>query len=116
MSDWIDADGYRANVGIVLMRDDGRVFLGGRTGGRGWQFPQGGIRPDEPFAAALYRELEEEIGLEAGDVEFVGETRGWLRYRLPQQYLRTGYASTRPTSHPSSIGSAGRSSGIRCAR
>ena len=88
MSDWIDEDGYRANVGIVLMRDDGRVFLGGRTGGRGWQFPQGGIRPDEPFAAALYRELEEEIGLEAGDVEFVGETRGWLRYRLPQQYLR----------------------------
>ena len=40
MSDWIDEDGYRANVGIVLMRDDGRVFLGGRPGGRGWQFPQ----------------------------------------------------------------------------
>ena len=26
MSDWIDAQGYRANVGIVLMRDDGSVF------------------------------------------------------------------------------------------
>jgi putative (di)nucleoside polyphosphate hydrolase len=88
MSDWIDEDGYRANVGIVLMRDDGRVFLGGRTGGRGWQFPQGGIRPDEPFATALYRELEEEIGLEAADVDYVGETHGWMRYRLPRQYVR----------------------------
>jgi putative (di)nucleoside polyphosphate hydrolase len=88
MSDWIDEDGYRANVGIVLMRDDGRVFLGGRTGGRGWQFPQGGIRPDEPFESALYRELEEEIGLAAADVELIGETRGWMRYQLPRQYVR----------------------------
>ena len=88
MSDWIDEDGYRANVGIVLMRDDGRVFLGGRTGGRGWQFPQGGIRPDEPFETAMYRELEEEIGLAAGDVDYAGETRGWMRYRLPRQYVR----------------------------
>ena len=32
MSDWIDAEGYRANVGIVLMRDNGEVFLGQRTG------------------------------------------------------------------------------------
>jgi putative (di)nucleoside polyphosphate hydrolase len=88
MSDWIDEEGYRANVGIVLMRDDGRVFLGGRPGGRGWQFPQGGIRRDEPFDAALYRELEEEIGLAAGDVEYLGETQDWLRYRLPRQYVR----------------------------
>ena len=88
MSDWIDEDGYRANVGIVLMRDDGRVFLGGRTGGRGWQFPQGGIRPDEPFESALYRELEEEIGLAASDVDLLGETRGWMRFKLPRQYVR----------------------------
>ena len=88
MSDWIDEDGYRANVGIVLMHEDGRVFLGGRTGGRGWQFPQGGIRPDEPFRSALYRELEEEIGLAAADVDLLGETRGWMRYKLPRQYVR----------------------------
>jgi putative (di)nucleoside polyphosphate hydrolase len=88
MSDWIDEEGFRANVGIILMRDDGRLFLGGRTGGRGWQFPQGGIRRDEPFREALYRELEEEIGLTAEDVEFVAETQDWLRYRLPRQYVR----------------------------
>ena len=56
-TDCIDPEGFRANVGIILMRDDGRLFLGGRPGGRGWQFPQGGIRPGEGREDAMYREL-----------------------------------------------------------
>ena len=88
MSDWIDEEGYRANVGIILMRADGQVFLGGRPGGRGWQFPQGGIRESESLHEALYRELAEEIGLQAGDVEYLGETKEWLRYDLPKHYVR----------------------------
>lgn len=88
MADWIDAEGFRANVGIVLMRDDGRLFLGGRAGGRGWQFPQGGVRVGEHPEAAVLRELTEETGLSPGDVEVMGVTRGWLRYRLPRQYVR----------------------------
>lgn len=86
--DSIDTDGFRANVGIILMNAAGELFLGGRTGGRGWQFPQGGIRPDEEIEAALYRELNEEIGLRASDVSMLGGTRSWLRYRLPSQYVR----------------------------
>ena len=70
MSDWIDAQGYRANVGIVLMRDNGEVFLGQRTGKRGWQFPQGGVRQGEPVEQALYRELQEE------DPAFEARARG----------------------------------------
>ena len=88
MTDTIDADGFRANVGIVLIRDDRQVFLGGRSGGRGWQFPQGGILHGEVPEEALYRELHEEIGLEPGDVELLASTRNWLRYRLPKQYVR----------------------------
>lgn len=88
MTDCIDSDGFRANVGIVLIRDDRQVFLGGRPGGRGWQFPQGGIAQHEAPEEALFRELKEEIGLEAGDVEVVAATRSWLRYRLPKQYMR----------------------------
>jgi len=88
MTDFIDPDGFRANVAIVLIRDDRQVFLGGRTGGRGWQFPQGGVRRDERPEEALYRELKEEVGLERTDVELVAATRGWLRYRLPRQYVR----------------------------
>jgi len=88
MSDSIDTQGFRANVGIILMRHGGEVLLGGRSGGRGWQFPQGGIRPGEALEEALYRELHEEIGLAAADVEMVGTTKTWLRYRLPAQYVR----------------------------
>jgi len=88
MTDYIDAQGFRANVGIVLMRDGGEVFLGGRRDGRGWQFPQGGVLHSERPEAALYRELREEVGLEPSDVELVASTGHWLRYRLPKQYVR----------------------------
>lgn len=88
MTDLIDAQGFRANVGIVLIRDSGDVFLGGRRDGRGWQFPQGGVREDESAEQALYRELREEIGLESGDVEVLATTRNWLRYRLPRRFVR----------------------------
>lgn len=87
MSDVIDAEGFRANVGIVLMQDDS-VFLGRRSGGRGWQFPQGGLRRGESLEQALYRELEEEIGISAQQVSLLGQTERWLRYRLPPRYVR----------------------------
>ena len=88
MSDLIDTQGFRANVGIVLIRDGGDVFLGGRSDGRGWQFPQGGVQRNETAEQALFRELREEVGLEPADVEVIAATRSWLRYRLPRQYVR----------------------------
>jgi len=86
MQDIIDPDGFRANVGIVLMKD-AEVFLGRRTGG-GWQFPQGGLRSGESLEQALYRELEEEIGVGQQQVQLIGQTDRWLRYRLPPRYVR----------------------------
>jgi putative (di)nucleoside polyphosphate hydrolase len=88
MNDVIDSDGYRANVGIVLMRGAGEVFLGRRMGGRGWQFPQGGVREGEELEEAVLRELREEVGLHSSDIEVVASTAGWLRYRLPARYVR----------------------------
>jgi len=86
----IDPDGYRPNVGIVLMRDDGRVFWARRVSRDGWQFPQGGMNSDETPIEAMYRELREETGLEAAHVELLGATPGWLRYRLPRRCVRQG--------------------------
>jgi putative (di)nucleoside polyphosphate hydrolase len=86
--DRIDAQGYRANVGIILSNGDGAVLLGGRVGQPGWQFPQGGIRLGESPEEAMFRELQEEIGLDCGDVRILGSTRRWLRYRLPERYVR----------------------------
>jgi len=87
-NDWIDEEGFRANVGIILTNDAGKLMLGGRVGARGWQFPQGGIVRDEDPEAAMFRELEEEVGLNDRDVEVLGVTRDWLRYRLPSKFIR----------------------------
>lgn len=86
--DRIDSQGYRANVGMILMDGDGHVLIGGRAGRSGWQFPQGGIRQDEPMEDAMYRELYEEVGLLPEHVEVVGVSRNWLRYKLPKRYIR----------------------------
>ncbi len=93
----IDPDGYRPNVGIVLMREDGRVFWARRVHRDGWQFPQGGMNTDETPLEAMYRELREETGLLPEHVEVLGATPGWLRYRLP-------YRSTRRDERPQCIG------------
>ena len=86
--DWIDDEGFRANVGIILSNADGELMLGGRVGRKGWQFPQGGMLIGEAPEQAMFRELEEEIGLLCDDVEVLGVTREWLRYRLPERFIR----------------------------
>ena len=86
--DRIDTQGYRANVGIIVTDGGGRVLIGGRLGRSGWQFPQGGIRSEESVEDAMYRELNEEIGLASKDVETLGATEDWLRYRLPERFVR----------------------------
>lgn len=86
----IDRAGYRLNVGIIIVNDSGRVFWGRRHGHDAWQFPQGGLAAGETALEAMYRELNEEVGLEKSDVEVLGSTRRWLKYRLPKQYIRHG--------------------------
>jgi putative (di)nucleoside polyphosphate hydrolase len=88
--DHYDANGFRSNVGIILCQGDGQLLLGGRAGQAGWQFPQGGIQLNESPREAMYRELEEEIGLQPGHVEILGETHGWVHYKLPEKYVRHG--------------------------
>ena len=84
----IDRQGFRANVGIILCNDDGELFWARRAGEDSWQFPQGGIRPNETPEQALFRELQEEVGLTRKDVKVIGRTSRWLRYRIPKQFLR----------------------------
>jgi putative (di)nucleoside polyphosphate hydrolase len=91
-NDWIDAEGFRANVGIILANDDGQLMLAGRVGSRGWQFPQGGMLVGEEAEQAMFRELEEEVGLGQSDVEILGVTQDWLRYRLPDKFIRRNSA------------------------
>ena len=109
----LDQEGYRPNVGIVLVQpnlfkmqtaDVGAVenatigkgevstdkgFWARRIGGHdAWQFPQGGINDGETPEAAVMRELHEEIGVEESAVKILGQTNGWLKYDLPLHMRR----------------------------
>ncbi len=84
----IDSDGYRLNVGIILSNDQGQVFWARRVGQDAWQFPQGGMDKEETPEQAMYRELMEETGLNPSDIEVLGRTEDWLRYRLPKRFVR----------------------------
>ena len=88
---------FRAGVVIVVRHhDDDRVLAFERTDVPGaWQLPQGGIdKGEEPIDAAR-RELAEETGLGADDVELVGEYPEWVVYELPAE-LRAGQDRPRP--------------------
>lgn len=83
----LDSEGYRPNVGIILVNQDDQVFWGKRIRGPSWQFPQGGIKQNERPEQAMYRELYEEIGLRPKHVKIIGRTKEWLRYTVPEQYI-----------------------------
>lgn len=85
----IDEEGFRHGVGIVLMNDDNRLFWARRIGSRdAWQFPQGGLKKNESFDEAMYRELREEIGLLPDDVSVLHSTTDLMTYYLPPKLVR----------------------------
>ena len=90
----LDRDGYRPNVGIILANWRNEVFWGKRVNQHSWQFPQGGIQHGETPEKAMFRELEEEIGLKPDHVRILGRTRHWLRYDVPKQWVRRDWRGT----------------------
>ncbi len=84
----LDRDGYRPNVAIVIVNAKNQVFWGKRVREHSWQFPQGGINPGETPETAMYRELHEEVGLKPKHIRILGRTRDWLRYEVPQHWVK----------------------------
>lgn len=84
----IDENGFRSNIGIIVMNDNANLLWARRIGQNAWQFPQGGVHPGETAEEALYREMYEELGLRPEDVEMIGQTVDWLHYRIPDAYIR----------------------------
>lgn len=84
----LDREGYRPNVGIILLNQNNEVFWAKRIREKSWQFPQGGIQHGESPTKAMFRELYEEVGLKPEHVKILGRTRTWLRYNVPDHYIR----------------------------
>jgi putative (di)nucleoside polyphosphate hydrolase len=89
----LGGESFRAGVGIVVHRDDGRLLAMERGDVPGaWQLPQGGLMPGEDTVAAAWRELAEETGLTQTHVDLAAVSDGWFGYELPHamRSLKTG--------------------------
>lgn len=75
----------------VLVRADGKVLLADRPQGKPyagyWEFPGGKIEPGETVAAALKRELHEELGID------IGPALPWVVFEhdYPHAYVRLNF-------------------------
>ena len=74
---------YRQGVGIMLVNQEGKVFVAQRIDmpSAAWQMPQGGIDKGESPIEAAWRELKEETGTDKA--EMIGESPDWYDYDLP---------------------------------
>ena len=84
----LDRDGFRPNVGIILLNAATRCSGASASSTHSWQFPQGGIKHGETPEQAMFRELHEEVGLTPDHVRIVARTRDWLRYEVPDHFIR----------------------------
>ena len=83
----------RQAVGIILAKEDGKIWTGKRKIGIGvrpneknlWQMPQGGIDQGESAEEAAFRELEEETG--SKNAKIIMCLDDWLQYDLPDELI-----------------------------
>ena len=84
----LDEKQYRKGVGIILLNQDKKLFVGKRIDqtSEAWQMPQGGIDAGETPQQALMRELKEEVGTDKASI--LHEIPEWLHYDLPDYLAR----------------------------
>lgn len=86
---------YRRCVGIALINQSGKVFVGKRINDQqnAWQMPQGGINKGELPIKAAHRELLEETSV--SNVHLIAQMDQWLYYDIPKEVSKTHWLSRR---------------------
>lgn len=75
---------YRPNVAALIVNPTGNLLICERMTIPGaWQFPQGGVDSGESMEQALFREVREEVGLEAKHYDVIHRRDGY-RYLYPE--------------------------------
>ena len=79
----IRINSYRIGVGILLLNEEKKIFVGKRIDikSEAWQMPQGGIIKGEVLEDAAYRELYEETGIKKAKIIF--KSKKWFQYNIP---------------------------------
>ena len=76
--------GYRLNVAMIVLNEDNKVLFCKRRNTENWQFPQGGVDENENIESAMFRELNEEVGLEKDNVEIKAVSQNLIYYDIPK--------------------------------
>ncbi len=71
----------RQNASIIAKRDGKFLLVRKPRDRHAWQFPQGGVEPNESFAEAAIREFAEEVGIH---LQEVSEEVGTYFYDWPE--------------------------------
>jgi len=81
---------YRPCVGVMLVNEDGKAFVGRRIDtkeGDWWQMPQGGVDKGEDLEPALWRELHEETGVTQQFATLIKRMADDIAYDLPEDLM-----------------------------
>ncbi len=83
---------YRTNVGMMILNNDKKIWMGKRVKFTQspfiWQCPQGGVEHGESLHQAMFRELWEETGLKKKHVKILAVTKRFRTYDFPIELQR----------------------------
>ncbi|MBX9890079.1 MAG: RNA pyrophosphohydrolase [Amoebophilaceae bacterium] len=90
---------YRLGVGLMIVNSQKKIFVGKRNNltsslddflcYKAWQMPQGGVDNGEQFEAAVFREMQEEIGTNQGHI--IAHTTSLLHYDFPLDIQKNAF-------------------------
>ena len=73
--------GYRPNVCILLLNQEGKLFVGERLHEpEHWQFPQGGVDEGSSLEETVLREVHEELGIPATSLRIIRQLQATHSY------------------------------------